>query len=737
MTADALKGSLRRVAGLAALNEAVTRVTRIVTAIALARALSVTEFGIAAAILTVHELTRMFIQNGLGTRIVAASDEELPVITSTIYWMNWVLSASLFALQIAIAIPVARHFGAESMVAPLVALAFVHIIYPFSMVQVYLAQRANQWGRVLGAMTVQSGADALLTALLAVAGFGLWSVVLPRLILAIGWILYHFWSTPWTQRMPFSPAAARSLMSYASGILGVEMLSALRTHADKVVVGSLLGPAALGLYAFASNIGNGITTGLSQSLGAVILPLLRHGREQGTLRTSYLRSLMLMLGMTLPLALAQAVLAPWYVPLLFGDKWTAAVPLLVILSLAALARPMLVTTSQMLRASHLASADFKLGLVVTALFFAGLAAGLAHSGVLGAAAGSTAGLFAGSFIALWQGLRHTQPTPVAATVNAHDIRDDAPLVSIVIASYNSAATISETLASVQQQTLRSWELLVIDDGSTDSSPDVLARFANDDSRIKLIRQPNAGPSAARNRGVVEARGRYVAFLDSDDVWSPDHLALTTMALERDPNLGISFGGCRMLAQSGAATGRHSRLWTRGVRKRDVLASNPTCTCSSLVIRKSVFDTAGMLRNDMKYAEDQEWLYRVLSAGWIVKSIAHHTVGYRTTEGGLSSQTEKMRDGWLQFVASAQTCDPALVSRHLPRARAMMELYFAHRGIGPNGLPAVSRQRLLSALRQWPWIFVTDPRRVAGLSLAILKSRIPYTQMKSLESPRHV
>lgn len=736
MTAD-LKASLRRGASLAALNETVTRVTRIVTAIALARALSVTEFGIAAAVLTVHELIRMFIQNGLGTRIVAADDSELPVIASTVYWMNWALSAALFAIQIAIAVPVARHFGAESMVAPLVALAFVHIIYPFSMVQVYLAQRANQWGRVMGAMTVQSGADALLTALLAFAGFGLWSVVLPRLVLAAGWTVFHLYTTPWTGRVSFSPDAARALLRYASGILGVEMLTALRTHADKIVVGSALGPAALGLYAFASNIGNGITTGLSQSLGAVILPLLRHGREQGNLRAPYLRSLMLMLGMTLPLALAQAILAPWYVPLLFGEKWTSAVPLLVILSIAALSRPMLVTTSQMLRASHLAGVDFKLGLIVTALFFAGLIGGLAHSGILGATIGSTAGLFAGSAVALWQGLRHTRPRLAAELPLAGELSREAPLVSVIIASYNSAETIAETIASVQTQTHKAWELLVIDDGSTDGSPEMVARLADAESRIRLIRQQNAGPSVARNRGVAEARGHYVAFLDSDDIWSPEHLALTARALEENPNLGISFGGCRMLSQSGTPTGRLSRLWTRGIGKRDVLASNPTCTCSSLVVRQAVFDTAGLLRSDMKYAEDQEWLYRVLSADWAIQSIAHHTVGYRTTPAGLSSQTEKMREGWLQFIANAQSRDPALVRRHLPRARAMMELYYAHRGIGPNGLTAISRNRLSAALRQWPWIFITDPRRIAGLTLAILKSRFAYTQMKSLESARHV
>jgi GT2 family glycosyltransferase len=405
------------------------------------------------------------------------------------------------------------------------------------------------------------------------------------------------------------------------------------------------------------------------------------------------------------------------------------------MSMAALSRPMLVATSQLLRAAHLTAADFKLGLAVTVLFFAGLSAGLAHSGILGATVGSTVGLFAGSALAFWQGLRITAPVRVAGQAAANEA--GRPLISVVIACYNAAPTIAETLSTVQSQTHTAWEALVVDDGSKDNSRDIVAAIAAADPRIKLICQSNAGPSVARNRGVVEAQGRYVAFLDADDLWSPEHLALAALELETDPNLGIVFGGCRILAQSGAATGRTSRLWTRGVAKSDVLASNPTCTCSSLVIRKSVFDTAGLLRSDMKYAEDQEWLYRVLSAGWGIKSTARHTVGYRTSEGGLSSQTDKMREGWLQFIAAAADHDPALVARHLPRARAMMELYYAHRGIGQQGLNAQTRQRLVVALKAWPWIFLQAPRRIAALGLAILKARKSHIHLQSVESPRHV
>jgi hypothetical protein len=97
----------------------------------------------------------------------------------------------------------------------------------------------------------------------------------------------------------------------------------------------------------------------------------------------------------------------------------------------------------------------------------------------------------------------------------------------------------------------------------------------------------------------------------------------------------------------------------------------------------------------------------------------------------------MREGWLQFVSSAQASDPAFVSRQLPRARAMMEFYFAHRSVGQHGLTPLARKRLLAACYEWPWICITAPRRIAGLFLAIMKSRTTNIQLQSVETPRHV
>src|SRR5262245_39908172 len=92
-----------------------------------------------------------------------------------------------------------------------------------------------------------------------------------------------------------------------------------------------------------------------------------------------------------------------------------------------------------------------------------------------------------------------------------------PNVSVVIPSYNSAAYLPAAIDSVLAQTARDLEVIVVDDGSTDDTPDVVARYG---PPVRGIRQANAGVAAARNRGIAEARGRYIAFLDADDTWEP-------------------------------------------------------------------------------------------------------------------------------------------------------------------------------------------------------------------------
>lgn len=348
--------------------EMINRITRIVTAVALARTMGIAEFGIAMAALTVHELVRMFIQNGLGTRIVTVSDAEVPETAAAVHRLNWGLGGTLCAVQLLIAWPIALQFGSSELGWAVAMLAFVHVIYPFAMVQVYLAQRNDRWGVVSTAIAAQAATDNILTAVLALLGFGIWSVVIPKLIVAVGWVLFHRHMTSWSSVVTHANLKYRGLLRYSSNVLGVELLSALRQHGDKAIVGLFLGPTALGLYSFATNIGRGVTLSLSQGLSLVILPHLCRARANGQLRRSHAETLVIMTLAVAPLALLQVFFADWFIPILFGAKWAAAADLVSIIALASMAHPMITATSQMLRADNRVNLDFRISAILTASY---------------------------------------------------------------------------------------------------------------------------------------------------------------------------------------------------------------------------------------------------------------------------------------------------------------------------------------------------------------------------------
>jgi teichuronic acid biosynthesis glycosyltransferase TuaG len=111
--------------------------------------------------------------------------------------------------------------------------------------------------------------------------------------------------------------------------------------------------------------------------------------------------------------------------------------------------------------------------------------------------------------------------------------DKKPLVSVITPAYNAARFIRETIKSVQGQTLTDWEMIIIDDCSTDNTPDVAREQAGNDPRIRIVRMDkNSLQALARNKGIREARGKYIAFLDSDDLWLPDKLAMQTGFMEK-------------------------------------------------------------------------------------------------------------------------------------------------------------------------------------------------------------
>lgn len=270
------------------------------------------------------------------------------------------------------------------------------------------------------------------------------------------------------------------------------------------------------------------------------------------------------------------------------------------------------------------------------------------------------------------------------------------LCSVVIPCYNAENTIIDTLESVLQQDYLGFDVIVIDDGSTDNTAmqvwEFKERLNAAGVKLQLISQKNAGVSAARNRGVQESTAPYIAFLDADDRWATNKLSCHLTHLEENLDLGISFARCRVLSKesdkNSNATQQVSTLPVNQQQLRSVFAENPTTTTSNLVVRRSVFNDVGGFNETMSFAEDQEFIVRVISqTPFKVVGIDQVLVDYLTSEDGLSSELGNMYQGWLKMVEAVRVYEPDFVEQHFKQAEAQYCRYLARRNLRLGADPA--------------------------------------------------
>jgi glycosyltransferase involved in cell wall biosynthesis len=312
-----------------------------------------------------------------------------------------------------------------------------------------------------------------------------------------------------------------------------------------------------------------------------------------------------------------------------------------------------------------------------------------------------------------------------------------PLVSVILPTYNRGAFLSEAVAAIRDQTFTDWELIVVDDGSSEEvSPEIYRLLSELGRPARIVRQDNQGAYGARNTGLDLARGRYVAFFDSDDVWLSHHLADCVGALETHPEVDWVFAACRRIDldsdrlllpntfyRPGGEPWPFLKLRARaGGRLRvldDVgalacmLAGGLNCGLQASVIRRQVFDGYRFQTRFRNEAEDQMTVIWALASGRRMAYFDAVHVEYRVhSENSSATATQDLAKRIAVLEAEARGYEElpnrgVVLSRaeELARRRRLGDQYFWQIGyalLWQNGRRSEALPMFRRGLNHWPW-----------------------------------
>ena len=282
-----------------------------------------------------------------------------------------------------------------------------------------------------------------------------------------------------------------------------------------------------------------------------------------------------------------------------------------------------------------------------------------------------------------------------------------PNVSVIIPTYDRAHMIGDAIQSVLEQTYPDWELLVVDDGSHDHTKEVVAQVA--DARVRYLAQPHRGLSAARNTGVRNTRGHYVAFLDSDDVFLPGKLRAQASLLDAQPDVGL-VGGGYFEVDAGWRVQRRIQPWDRHptLACRDWLLACPFCPGVPLV-RREWLERAGLFDETMERAEDWDLWLRMAGLGCRMEWLRAPVYCYRIHGSNMVHDVSLMKAGMIRMLDKlyAQADLPAEILALHDQAYANVYLDAAARAYAA-GLGAQAKECLAKAVELAPSLMEGDP-----------------------------
>lgn len=262
----------------------------------------------------------------------------------------------------------------------------------------------------------------------------------------------------------------------------------------------------------------------------------------------------------------------------------------------------------------------------------------------------------------------------------------SPIVSIIIPTYNREELIGESIQSVLDQTFRDFELIVIDDGSTDGTNDIVRSFS--DNRINYIHQKNSGRSSARNRALKIACGSYITFLDSDDLYLPDKLQTQVDFLNAHPEYGMVYTSAYCIDEKGRLLNSLYEATVSGDIYKDIAFYIPvTITLPTVMARREVFDKVGGFDEKMERFEDTD-MWRRIAKEFPIGALPYFTCKLRTHKGNtLVGQNPQKIESALDYYINKILVEDNLISLE-SRKNGASELYY-HYALAILTLPSVA------------------------------------------------
>jgi glycosyltransferase involved in cell wall biosynthesis len=295
-------------------------------------------------------------------------------------------------------------------------------------------------------------------------------------------------------------------------------------------------------------------------------------------------------------------------------------------------------------------------------------------------------------------------------------------VSVVIPAYNVESFILPAIYSALSQSVQDVEVIVVDDGSTDAT--ALLAASVEDKRVRILRQENAGLSAARNAGIRAAQGKYIGFLDGDDIWFPSKAREHLGPMEADPGMGLTYSHSAYIDENGELTGQLLISTIHRPDLQDMLIRNLVGNGSTPIVRRDCLYRVGLFDESLHALEDWEMWVRILGkSGFRAGLIPLVLTGYRVRKSSMSMNIEK----WTSDCEQAVDTFAAYLPGNWATIRATI-LAESHRITARKALSTgqyeLAGKLLRKAWRQSPMLFCRDLRAMGTLVLFLLQSMLP-------------